>query len=239
MTRDAIADAGGGMRYIVGPEWCSCAEGRAARAKVDAERERERLERIEAAWDESGVPARFAPFRLGNSPQKLLAKRLEGLVQREDSRTASVFLHGPYGTGKTGLAVGYLRAYLENSARPSGLFTTLPNMLGALRATYGRRDDGETEEQVIAKYQAVGLLVLDDLGAEQVTAAGAEWLQDRLYRIIGERHDQERPMVFTSNLTLEQLALRIGERLTWRILEMCGPEHVISVTGPNLRDTKG
>lgn len=147
----------------------------------------------------------------------------------------SWFFHGAFGVGKTGLAVGYAREWLRRDEDNHGiLFRSLPKLLAEIRATYNKSDSTTTEGKLLTRYQRLGLFILDDIGSEQVTSSG--WMEDRLYQIIGDRHDEEMPMVFTSNLTLEQLAKRIGERLTWRILEMCGQAHIIEVKGRNLRD---
>ncbi len=155
----------------------------------------------------------------------------------------SWFFHGGYGTGKTGLAVGLAYERLIGGMMWRGdeytdlrtiLFTTVPALLSELRSTYGRHEEEKpTEQEVLQKYIQADLLILDDLGAEQVKGTG--WVEDRLYQVIGERHDQMRSTIFTSNLSLDQLAQRIGERICWRIAEMCGPSNVVEVKGPNLR----
>lgn len=148
----------------------------------------------------------------------------------------SWFLWGSYGVGKTGLAVGFLRHWLEESQDVPALFRTTPDVLAEIRATYNKEDGAESEEAVIKRYATAPLLVLDDLGAEQIRAANQDWAQDRLYRIIGQRHANELTTVFTANIDIEEVARRLGERLAWRIVEMCGKGHIIHVVGPNLRD---
>ena len=38
------------------------------------------------------------------------------------------------------------------------------------------------------------------------------------------------------NLSLDQLAQRVGERIVWRIAEMCESTNVVEVKGKNLRE---
>ena len=52
-------------------------------------------------------------------------------------------------------------------------------------------------------------LVLDDLGAEKPT----EWAVAKLDKIIDHRYISRLPTIFTSNLELGKLPLRIGDRL--------------------------
>ena len=171
------------------------------------------------------MPERFQPYALSESPQPVIAAQLQKADKAE-----SFYLFGPYGTGKTGLAVGYLKRWLDTYDRPA-LFVSAPRLFAELRNTY---DDREASElAVIDRYARVPLLVLDDLGSESFKSA--DWLSDRLYLILGERHDELRPTVITSNLSLRELESRVGERVTWRISEACGPGHIMEVRGKNLR----
>lgn len=219
----------------------------------------------EHIWLSANIPLRFRGMRLETSPlgktQAGLLKRLEGPedIWENNSPTdeqfevwsairalweGSWFFHGAYGTGKTGLATSLAYARLEaetygTESHPlcTILFTTVPAMLSELRSTYGRHEEGKpTEQEVLRKYIEAELLIMDDIGAEQVKDSG--WVEDRLYQVIGERHDQLRSTIFTSNLGLDQLAQRIGERIVWRIAEMCGPTNVVELKGKNLRAVK-
>ncbi|MCS7294486.1 MAG: ATP-binding protein, partial [Dehalococcoidia bacterium] len=107
---------------------------------------------------------------------------------------------------------------LPPPARRLGRFVTLTGLLEALRPTA----DGSRPE-TLAEYQQLPWLVLDDLGAERLTAWGA----DRLYELLNDRVNEERPLVVTSNLDLNALATRwdaqlgdeSGQRLVNRLLE--------------------
>ena len=140
-----------------------------------------------------------------------------------DWHKEGVFLYGPYGSGKTGLMVSMLHALNDRSM----LFLRTPELLDAIRATYNRGSEA-TEQEVIDAAKRVEILALDDLGAERPT----EWAREKLFDIINYRHDALMDTLFTSNLSLEDLAEHIGERTTWRIQEMCV---VVHVDGPNLR----
>lgn len=226
-------------------KFCCCPEGLAAQAHWQAERDQERAllhrQRMEKWWEESGVPSRFYHYRLETSPLAQTHPSLIEALQYPKSEPQeqieawlrSWFFWGQYGRGKTGLAIGYVHGAMKIGLRP--LFRSVPDLLSDLRSTYGRHE-GPTENDIIQKYAEVNLLVLDDLGAEQVK--NQEWVADRLYQIIGHRHAEELTTVFTSNLSMAEVAERIGDRVTWRIAEMCGADHIIEIKGPNLRDIK-
>ncbi len=184
-------------------------------------------------------------MRLHTSPISFtLPMLIEVMVTERPLR--SWFLWGENGRGKTGLAVGYAWEWLQAVQAPL-YFTTMPDLLAELRATYGRKAGeyveldangriGATEAEIVERLATVGLLILDDLGAEQVREQGdGSWVADRLFQIIGKRHAEELPTIFTSNLNPEQLERRIGKRLAERIKEMCGRDHIVHVEGPNLR----
>lgn len=163
--------------------------------------------------------------------------------EHHDQWYKSWLLWGDYGVGKTGLAVGYARqanlyASDDYGNPPRILFCTMPDLLAELRATYNHQpvtdEDKTSEEQLIQDYGTVPFLILDDIGAEQVK--NQEWVADRLYRIIGKRHGDELPTLFTSNLSVEELGAKLGERIMWRIIEMCGSENIVEIKGVNLRE---
>ena len=72
------------------------------------------------------------------------------------------------------------------------------------------------------------LLVLDDAGAEKWT----EWTEPTLYTIIDERYSYCKPLIITTNSTLDELEKKIGDRAMDRVLEMC---EIVENTGESYR----
>ena len=220
--------------------WCPCPIGEAVAdeyfRKLELHKREKEEERAFDVWMEE-IPCRFYDWSLATHPNKDLAQRLLAILENEDEeKPQSLFLYGGYGIGKTGLAIGYLRERVFKEHETSIKFVRTPDLLTELRSTYNKNAEDITEAAVLGKYINARVLLLDDLGAEQVTGSG--WVEDRLYQIIGARHDNLSCTIFTSNLSLDVLAQKLGERLVWRILEMCEPDGVIEVKGPNLRDKK-
>lgn len=182
-----------------------------------------------AVWNATGIPRRFHSCTLESSPWAITQPNIIGQLKESAS---SWFLHGPVGTGKTGLAVGYAREWVFGAGAEDVKFLPVPDLLTELRDTYNRREGGRSEMDVLNECRDTELLILDDIGAEQVSNTG--WLEDRLYQIIGHRHADDSATVFTSNLTLKELGKRIGDRNIWRIAEMC-KGRIVHLAGPNLR----
>ena len=64
---------------------------------------------------------------------------------------------------------------------------------------------------------SVDLLHLDDLGAERST----DWVLEQLYAIVDRRYNDERSIVFTTNLEEPELTEQVGTRTVSRLVEMC------------------
>lgn len=205
--------------YIAG--YCQCPEGIALKADEDRA-EAERLERdSHSFWMRSGVPAHFDDCSFETYPGKV-----PDVVRDWHPGKGGLYIHGKFGSGKTGLAVSALRAHIFRQGR-AGYFATVPNLLDAIRDGYGeKREDGMPT--LIDRVRNVEVLVLDDIGAERPT----DWVVEKLFTIINHRHDECLATIFTSNYEIGDLAERIGERTAWRIVEMC---KVVLLKGPNLR----
>lgn len=201
-----------------------------------------RQQRVQQFFGRSEVPVRLAHYHFGvlDTPLEVTA-RVEAWSHMETFKH-SILLYGPFGVGKTALAICAMRRLLEvfysdpstmwldkhqNFITTPSLFITTPNLLDRIRATYGRNRDVE-EADLLEAVKGAAILVLDDLGAERPT----EWVQEKFFTIINHRYDNELTTIFTSNLTPEELAGHLGERTAWRIMEMA---ECVRVDGPNLR----
>lgn len=211
---------------------CSCPEGlahqeRRGKREPELQRQTETMRRG-IVWEQAGIPAMFRDFTVASWPS---APDYPDVMRALLPRAGSLLITGPYGRGKTGLAVGYAKAYIDAAYVTTVRFVAAPMLLASLRATYDN-DEGEKEAAVIRRYANCDLLILDDIGAEQIRS---EWAQDRLYQIIGRRHDEGYMTVFTSNLSLADLGDHLGQRLMWRIIEMI-QGRIVDLAGlPNLR----
>jgi len=126
--------------------------------------------------------------------------------------TSGLFVMGSYGAGKSHIAAAICNRMLrqEYTCR----YANVPETLAKIRATY---DGYGSESRILDELITVDLLVLDDMGAEKPT----EWVADRLYTVIDARYRHMRPTIYTTNLNLDELAARVGERIVDRVLGSC------------------
>lgn len=162
----------------------------------------------------------------GHDGRALAAVR--SFLDRWDGERGLLLL-GPYGTGKTGLLIGLLKAIAACSAAREGADPALRlwssvALFADLRAGFATG----TYEGTVKAARTATLLALDDLGAEKPS----DWVQEQVYAIVNHRYEAQLPTIATSNLGLEELAARIGERSVWRLYETVD---VIEVRGANLR----
>lgn len=115
------------------------------------------------------------------------------------------YLEGPCGTGKTHLAIAIALAII-NTGVPVICKTSI-DILGDIKRCYERNSE-VTEEEVLEAYKTVDLLIIDDLGKEQVT----EWSVPVLYSILNERYEALLPTIITTNYNTTALAEKLSAK---------------------------
>jgi DNA replication protein DnaC len=177
-----------------------------------------------------GMPAKlractFDNFRVApHTRQAFIAA--QDLVAREGKGLGLMFL-GDVGVGKTHLAAAIANAAIE--AGRSVLCGTVPDLLSRIKATFG--SDTETEYEIMRPFYECSLLVLDDLGKENISS----WVEERVYMILNHRYIHGRQVVITMNVGLEVIQARYawnGKAIVSRLFEMC---EGINVKGPDYR----
>lgn len=117
-----------------------------------------------------------------------------------------LYLYGNCGTGKTMLASIIAQEF-------DGVqFVNTPELADLLKETF---DTGGTE-RLLNRYIKCKLLILDDIGAGNVTP----WTIGVVYRLINERYNADKPLIATSNGDLDALAKIYGRRIASRLSEM-------------------
>ena len=92
------------------------------------------------------------------------------------------------------------------------LITSFPRILNA----------GWDKREIAEQMRQYPLLVIDDLGAERES----DYALETVYMVIDERYKARKPLIVTTNLTLEEICKPKSmdyQRIYDRILEMCVP----------------
>lgn len=179
------------------------------------------LQKLPIFMQAVGVPLRTSHARIEEFQEEY-----QSLVQTLLPYTPNngYYIYGNVGVGKTYLMGAMVRQLffktIWKSLNPASKlqFTTAPKLLLALRETISNKT-GISEADIINKCSIVPILFLDDLGSEKPT----EWAEQALYMVIDSRYQKMLPTVFSSNLTLQEISNRVGDRITSRIAGMCVP----------------
>ena len=190
---------------------------------VKLERFKSMLEKnIQSVLSKIGVPKRFL------SPKSTARLNLK----------SGYYFHGPVGTGKTDLAVSFLKNVILNSEPLCeydgryrlqdniGLFVSVPVMLLNIRGAF--KSETVEEMDLIKKYMKPEILILDDLGTEKTT----DWVIQTLYVIINSRYEEDKQTVITSNYSLDEIRKNLNDKIASRIIAMT---EVIEIKGIDRR----
>ncbi len=195
-----------------GRGWVVESDGGAGVARPCSCREQDRVRLLVEA---AGIPPRYRHCRLSNfqtsSPSpaertqlqgaRTLAEHyVEGFLQEGGFRQSGLLFVGRPGVGKTHLAVGVLVELIERY-RVHARLAEFTSLIHQIQATF---DPGspESKREILDPLMGAELVVLDELGAQQMTP----WVRDILYLIINHRYTRQLPTIFTTNYLLEETA---------------------------------
>lgn len=209
------------LRYVVSARCGTCVE------REEVKKRDQDIQRVKNDFNDNikthllnrGMPDRFLDARIEQLPAAYqpITKEIKGL-----------FLAGDRGTGKTHIACAIMRDstlqvrprekqyggfYIYQADLP--LFVSVSDLFLEVGDTF--KDKETSVKNIVDKYSAVSTLVLDDIGTEGDNA----WAFQILFAIVDRRYNKMRKTIFTSNLSLQDLSNKLGDRIASRIAEMC------------------
>ena len=227
ITRDAEGDRVAAV--------CNCRMVRQAlrrvdRANIPKRHEHATLANYESIISGAGESMLHAHFKAN--------KFVEDYPHNTDGR--GLMFVGMAGRGKTHLAVGLLRALMEEKDC-QGLFCDYGDLLKQIQNSYNARSE-TTEHELLRPVLMTEVLVLDDLGSTKPSA----WVWDTVAHVLNGRYNHKRTTIITTNFANrppatgptkeDTLGDRIGERMRSRLAEMCV---CLEVQGEDFRQTAG
>lgn len=208
---------------------CDCDKAEEERRKAEEQRRRD-LERIEKLRSISLMDDRMKESKFGcfeetkfNSKNLKLCKRYVDKFDQMMANNQGLMFWGDVGTGKSYAAACIANALLDRM-HPV-VMTSFVKLIAAMDA------DRTISEHLINQLNAADLVIFDDLGTERSTDTALE----KVYNIIDSRYRRKRPMIVTTNVTMEQMKdepdLRY-RRIYDRLFEGCYPMQFV---GPSWR----
>ncbi len=189
--------------------------------------------RAERRVRESHLPVRktFEAFNFAFQPKLDKDHVMELATLRFIGQGKNVLLAGMSGTGKSHIALAL--ALLACNANRRVLYTTSADMLAGL--TMGLAD--ETLANALKPYTRAELLVVDEVGLEQVERSDAR-RSGLMQKVLLPRYNHHRSTVITSNIPWESWGDYLGDHLgaTALVDRMIHHSHVIVINGPSYRD---
>lgn len=180
--------------------------------------------RMESMMDEASKAHTFDKFMAteDNARNFSICRRYAEEFNRMKEKNQGLLMLGKPGTGKTFAASCIANYLLERKVRV--VMISLVRLISMIQTW-------ASEDNVMRTINRADLLIIDDLGAERST----DFAIERVYNIVDSRYRSKKPMILTTNLSLQEMKdtedLRLA-RIYDRVFEVCYP---MQFTGKSMR----
>ena len=140
----------------------------------------------------------------------------------------NIYIYGNVGTGKTFLLNCIAKELLQKEH--SVLYFTATDLLNILITSAFNKNDSDSNNLRELVYNCE-CLIIDDLGTELTNSA----VETQLFICINERLQSQRPVIISSNLSLNHIKDRYDERISSRI---SGNYQILRIIGEDIRIQK-
>lgn len=220
-------------REMVVPVICKCREDEIERQKEDEGKKRmmQEIERLKemSLMSDKFRSATFEAYILRQENEKSyrVARNYTDRFDEMFTQNQGLLIYGPVGTGKS-----YTAACIANALLNRNISVIMTSFVKILQDIQGSAVD---EGSYIRSLNKARLLIIDDLGAERNT----DYAMEKVYNVVDSRVRSNKPMILTTNLTLEYMKnpndIRYS-RIYDRIFETCYP---LQMAGRSFRLDEG
>ena len=208
------------------PHRCQCEQERADHEDA-AQKKRQHLDTVDRLKKQGFSDSAMREWTFendnGKCPQMKNARFYVEHWENMKAENIGYLLWGGVGTGKS-----YLAGCIANALMEKEISVSMTNFAAILNDLMGSFSD---RNGYIERLNRASLLILDDFGMERGTEYGLE----QVYNIIDSRYRAHRPLIVTTNLSLDELQHPTDTphaRIYDRLLELCSP---LCFTGANFR----
>lgn len=192
---------------------CEC--GRAGNPDYRASKLRQKLHAYSHCTFESwNLQRRLEQFEYmglnmsADSQKKMLDIATNRAKLYADNPKGWLYIYGSYGSGKTHLAAAIGQELAKRDYKVE--YASGQELITELRSSAGKY----TLQDTMQKYIDADLLILDDMGVEELTS---DFIHAQLWQIFDKR--MEGLLIVTSNLDLPDLKEKVGNRIGSRLLQ--------------------
>ena len=198
-----------GKVHIV-PVMCKCKkeESEKNRIRADATEKQTRLQQV---FNNSLMTKEFKELTfknwnhaVGNEKMFSLAMKYVNNFKQMRDKNLGLLIHGEPGNGKT-----FLSACIANELLTQMIPVVCISSIGLLdriKRNFSKWGDSGTE-QILNCLDNADLVIIDDLGTENNTS----WSRAMMYQIIDTRYRKKKPLIITTNLTIDELKKRYDQ----------------------------
>ena len=214
------------------PRNCEC-ENRRLREEEEAKKIAKEREAVRELFKYSLIDDRFKESRFENFirneynvRQLMIAQRYVERFDEMFRRNKGLLFYGEPSTGKT-----YLASCIANALMDKRIPIIVTSLIKLTSSAGPFSKDEEKRRILLEKMNAARVMFIDDLGTERDTP----YKMEQVFEIIDSRYGAKKPMIVTTNLSLQQMQNEpnIRQRRVYeRIFEVC---HPVEFNGPSWR----